>query len=109
MIDYFSFILNRKIAKKLRGSILTYPFYLIYLIKHLGFINFLRLIFSIIRNKKQPSLSIRLYDWPDPMKVDIEVLKSYELDHVAMDGSINTFFETLILNEKIRKNLGYSE
>jgi len=99
-IDYYDFIFNRKTAKKLKGSLLTYPHYLLYLNKHLGFKNVLEILYLRLYKKQHPKLKINLFRWPDKYDVDLDEIINNELDHVAYDKSINPFFVTLFRNDK---------
>ncbi|MAF14003.1 MAG: hypothetical protein CMI53_03875 [Parcubacteria group bacterium] len=104
-INYYDFIFSTKLAKRLRSSIFTYPKYLTYLIEHFGFLYFLRITYAHFSRKKIPELSIRMFSWPDKNDIDLNEVRHDNLDHVALDGSSNPFFETMMLNERIRTRL----
>jgi len=99
-IDYYDFIFNRKIAKKLKKSIFSYPRYLLYLNKHLGFKNLIITLFLKLFKNKHPKLKINFFRWPDKFDVDLDEIINNELDHVAYDKSINPFYITLFQNDK---------
>jgi uncharacterized radical SAM superfamily Fe-S cluster-containing enzyme len=103
-INYFEFITQRNAAKKIKSHALRYLGYPVYIWRHLGFFNLVRLILGKLTKRRTRGLEIMLFCWPDKHVVDLDEIDLL-LNHVALDGSINPFFYSLLINEKIHKDL----